>query len=100
MRQIFSPFSSQRLQQLPSSKQFDDQYEWTRCTSISRCAPMLITLCSRLPKLSNNMLQKGLAFSRDRSGRVVNSERLRRSEFLPRLPDGGVGAFVRLLDAA
>jgi hypothetical protein len=58
-----------------ASKQFDDQYEWTRCTSISRCAPMLITLCSRLAKLSNNMIQKELAFGSDWSGSVVNSGR-------------------------
>jgi hypothetical protein len=33
---------------------------------------MLITLCSRLAKLSNNMIRNGLAFGRDWSGSVVN----------------------------
>jgi hypothetical protein len=92
-RQIFLPFSSQRLQQLPSSKQFDEQYEWTRCTSISRCAPMLITLCSRLAKLSNNMIQKGLAFGRDWSGSVVNSG----AEGAPRSCPAGLMAEVKIV---
>src|SRR5215831_16495670 len=34
---------------------------------------MLITLCSRVAKLSNNIVQKRLAFGRDWSGSVVNS---------------------------
>jgi hypothetical protein len=44
--------------------------------------PMLITLCSRIAKLSNNMIQKGLAFGRDWSRSVVNSGRQGRSEIL------------------
>jgi class 3 adenylate cyclase len=35
----------------------------------------LITPCSSAPTPSNNMIQKGLAFSRDWSGSVVNSGR-------------------------
>jgi hypothetical protein len=41
------------------------------------CALVLITLCSRTAKLSNNIIQKGLAFERDWSGIVVNPERMR-----------------------
>jgi hypothetical protein len=39
--------------------------------------------CSRGRKLSNNIIQKGLAFGRDWSGSVVDIERMR-SEILPR----------------
>jgi hypothetical protein len=39
--------------------------------------------CSRGRKLSNNIIQKGLAFGRDWSGSVVDIERVR-SEILPR----------------
>jgi hypothetical protein len=35
----------------------------------------LIIPCSSAPTLSNNIIQKGLAFGRDWSGSVVNSER-------------------------
>jgi Protein of unknown function (DUF3489) len=50
--------------------------------------------------LSNNIIQKGLAFGRDWSGSVVNSGRCGRSEILPRRLDGRGGASVVRRDAA
>jgi hypothetical protein len=41
----------------------------------SGAAMGLIIPCSSAPTLSNKIIQKGLAFSRDWSGSVVNSER-------------------------
>jgi len=41
----------------------------------SGAAICLIILCSTAPTLSNNIIQKGLAFGRDWSGSVVNSGR-------------------------
>ena len=52
------------------------------------------------PKLSNNIIQKGLAFGRDWSGTVVNSGRQGRSEILPRRLVGRGGASVVRRDAA
>ena len=40
-------------------------------TTFTRCAPIRIIPCSDALKLSNNIMQKGLAFSRDWSGTVV-----------------------------
>ena len=37
--------------------------------------PTRFILCSTAPTLSNNIIQKGLAFGRDWSGSVVNSGR-------------------------
>src|SRR5260221_12314825 len=54
----------------------------------------LIIPCSSAPTLSNNIIQKRLAFGRDWSGSVVNSGRGGRSEILPRRPDGRDGASV------
>jgi Protein of unknown function (DUF3489) len=51
-------------------------------------------------KLSNNIIQKGLAFGRDWSGTVANSERHGCSEILPRRLDGRGGASVVRRDAA
>ena len=42
---------------------------------VSRVLPNIP--CSSAPKLSNKIMQKGLAFSRDWSGTVVNSGRVR-----------------------
>jgi Protein of unknown function (DUF3489) len=56
---------------------------------------------SGYPKLSNNIIQKGLAFGRDWSGTVVNSGRQRRSEiFAPpaRWPRWGFGGAARRRD--
>ena len=39
------------------------------------CSLPLIIPCSSAPTLSNNIIQKGLAFGRDWSGSVVNSGR-------------------------
>jgi hypothetical protein len=41
----------------------------------SGAAMCLIIPCSSTPTLSNNIIQKGLAFGRDRSGTVINSGR-------------------------
>ena len=41
----------------------------------SGVASRLIIPCSSAPTLSNNIIQKGLAFGRDWSGSVVNSGR-------------------------
>jgi hypothetical protein len=41
----------------------------------SAAAICLIIPCSSAPTLSNNIIQKGLAFGRDWSGSVVNSGR-------------------------
>src|SRR5262249_29165840 len=46
------------------------------------------------PKLSNKVIQKGLAFSCDWSGTVLNLGRRGRSEILPRRPAGRSGASV------
>jgi hypothetical protein len=43
----------------------------------SDAAICLIIPCSSAPTLSNNIIQKGLAFGRDWSGTVANSERVR-----------------------
>ena len=59
-----------------------------------------IILRSRRPKLSNNIIQKGLAFGRDWSGSVVNSGRQGRFEILPRRLDGRGGASVVRRNAA
>src|SRR5256885_15481698 len=54
----------------------------------------------KCPQLSNNVIQKGLAFGRDQSGTVANSGRQRRPEILPRRLDGRGGASVVRRDAA
>jgi hypothetical protein len=59
-----------------------------------------IILRSRGPKLSNDIIQKGLAFGRDWSGSVVNSGRQGCSEILPRELNGRGGASVVRRDAA
>ena len=46
-------------------------------TTFTRCAPIRIIPCSDAPKLSNNIIQKGLAFGRDWSGTVASSGRHR-----------------------
>jgi len=66
----------------------------------SAAAICLIIPCSSAPTLSNNIIQKGLAFGRDWSGSVVNSGALRRSEILPRRLHGRGGASVVRRDAA
>jgi hypothetical protein len=66
----------------------------------TRQRTVTIILRSRRPKLSNNIIQKGLAFGRDSSGTVVNSGRQGRSEILPRRPDGRGGASAVRRDAA
>jgi hypothetical protein len=40
-------------------------------------------LCSRTAKLSNNIIQKGLAFDRDWSGTVLDPERMRAPRSCP-----------------
>ena len=47
--------------------------------------------CPSAPALSNNIMQKGLAFGRHRSGTVPNSRRYGRSGILPRRLDGRGG---------
>jgi hypothetical protein len=59
-----------------------------------------IILRSRRPKLSNNIIQKGLAFGRDWSGTVASFGRHGRSEILPRRLVGRDGASVVRRDAA
>src|SRR5262245_23774914 len=56
--------------------------------------------CSNAVELSNNIMQKGLAFVRNWSGTVVNSEHQGRSEILPRRLHGRGGASVVRRDAA
>ena len=72
--------------------------------SICRCARSPTTSVSPqqgLPETSNNIIiQKGLAFGRDWSGTVVNPERMRASEILPRRLHGRGGALVVRRDAA
>jgi hypothetical protein len=62
--------------------------------------PCSIIPCSAIQKLSNYIIQKGLASGRDLSGTVVNFGRVRRSEILPRRLDGRGGASVVRRDAA
>jgi hypothetical protein len=52
------------------------------------------------PELSNNMIQKGLAFLGDWSGTVVNSARHERLGILPRRLVGRGGASVVRRNAA
>ena len=60
----------------------------------------LIILCSSTPTLSNNIIQKGLAFVRHWSGSVLSFRALRRSGILPRRLSGRGGASVVRRDAA
>src|SRR5436190_5089678 len=59
-----------------------------------------IISCSTSRELSNNIIQKGLAFGRDWSGTVTRSGRQGRSEILPRWLHGRGGASVVRCDAA
>src|SRR5204862_8136564 len=59
--------------------------------------PNSLPVCRRT---SNNIIQKGLAFGRDRSGTVANSGRQWRPEILPRRLHGRDGALVVRHDAA
>ena len=56
--------------------------------------------CPNAIELSNNIIEKGLAFGRDWSGTVANSGRQRRPEILPRRLVGRDGASVVRRDAA
>jgi hypothetical protein len=60
----------------------------------------LIIPCSNAHELSNNIIQKGLAFGLDWSGSVADAGRQRRSEILPRRLVGRDGASVVRRDAA
>jgi hypothetical protein len=59
--------STRVLQQIPRIADIELLY--------SDAAICLIIPCSSAPTLSNNIMQKGLAFGRDWSGSVVNSGR-------------------------
>jgi hypothetical protein len=59
-----------------------------------RGAPCLDYFALNRPELSNNIIQKGLAFGRDWSGTVDNSGRRGRFEILPRRLVGRGGASV------
>jgi hypothetical protein len=69
-------------------------------TTFTRCAPIRIIPCSDALKLSNNIMQKGLAFSRDWSGTVVISRRHRRSEITPRRFEATEAAAPEAAEAA
>ena len=62
--------------------------------------PASIISCSNAPELSNNIIQKRLAFDRDWSGTVAHSRAERRPEILPRRLHGRRGASVVRRDAA
>jgi hypothetical protein len=67
---------------------------------ISKLAVRSIILRSSAPELSNNIIQKGLAFIDDWSGTVVKSGRHERPGILPRRLVGRGGASVMRRNAA
>jgi hypothetical protein len=67
---------------------------------ISKLAARSILLCPSAPELSNNIIQKGLAFIGDWSGTVVKSGPHERPGILPRRLVGRGGASVVRRNAA